>query len=126
VASNQAPTSTRVDSWLWAARLYKTRSQATTACRAGHVRVNGARAKPATTIAVGDTVVVRGGPRERTVEVAQILTKRVGAPVAAQAIVDHTPAPPPPEERPAVPRREKGSGRPTKKERRQLDRLRGR
>ncbi|HLR97170.1 MAG TPA: RNA-binding S4 domain-containing protein [Jiangellaceae bacterium] len=126
MAANEAPTSTRVDSWLWAVRLYKTRSQATTACRAGHVRVNGARAKPAQAIKVGDQIVVRGGPRERTVDVARILTKRVGAPVAAQAMIDHTPAPPPPEERPAVPRREKGSGRPTKKERRQLDRLRGR
>jgi ribosome-associated heat shock protein Hsp15 len=121
-----APSSARVDAWTWAVRLYKTRTQATAACRAGHVRVNGDRAKPATTVRVGDKVVVRGGASERSVEVTQVIAKRVGADAAASAYIDHTPIAPPPVfvAPPSV--RDPGTGRPTKKERRQLDRLRGR
>jgi len=121
-----APFSVRVDAWTWAVRLYKTRTQATAACRAGHVRVNGDRAKPAVLVRPGDRVVIRGGGTERTVEVVGILAKRVGAEVAARAYIDHTPAAPPPKfvAPPSV--RDPGTGRPTKKERRQLDRLRGR
>ncbi|WP_265521731.1 RNA-binding S4 domain-containing protein [Oerskovia flava] len=118
--------SVRVDSWTWAVRLYKTRSQATAACRAGHVRVNGERAKPATTVKVGDEVVVRGGERERIVEVVKLLVKRVGATVAADAVIDRSPPPPPRELRVAVAQRDRGAGRPTKRERRDIDRLRGR
>ena len=75
---------------------------------------------------IGDRVVVRGGDRERTVEVTGILVKRVGAELAARAYIDHTPVAPPAKfvAPPAV--RDPGTGRPTKKERRQLDRLRGR
>ncbi len=116
----------RVDAWVWAVRLFRTRSQATTACRAGHVRVNDERAKPAQPVRVGDRVEVRGGPRVRVVEVAGLLAKRVGAPEAQAAYVDHSPPPPPRETASPVGRRERGAGRPTKKERRQLDRLRGR
>ncbi len=115
-----------MDSWTWAVRLYKTRSQATAACRAGHVRVNGERAKPATTVKVGDEVVVRGGERERIVEVVKLLVKRVGATVAADAVIDRSPPPPPRELRVAVAQRDRGAGRPTKRERRDIDRLRGR
>lgn len=119
--------SVRVDAWVWAVRLYKSRTQATAACRAGHVRVNGERAKPATHVKVGDRVVVRaGGGIDRIVEVRQLLIKRVGAEPAAAAYVDHTPTPPPPEFVAPPGRRDRGTGRPTKKERRQLDRLRGR
>lgn len=118
--------STRVDRWLWAVRLFKTRSTANEACRGGHVRVNGARAKPAAPLKVGDTVRARVGDRERIVEVARIIDKRVGAPVAAECLVDHSPAPPPREAAPSVPQRERGAGRPTKRERRQLERVRGR
>jgi len=119
-----APTTARVDSWLWAVRLFKSRSLATAACRAGHVRVNGERAKPATTVGVGDEVVVRGGDRLRVVEVRKVLVKRVGAPVAATAMLDRSPEPLPRDVF-AVPRRERGSGRPTKRERREIERLRG-
>lgn len=119
--------SVRVDAWVWAVRLYKSRTQATAACRAGHVRINGERAKPATHVKVGDRVVVRaGGGVDRIVEVRQLLIKRVGAEPAAAAYADHTPAPPPPEFVAPPGRRDRGAGRPTKKERRQLDRLRGR
>ncbi|WP_297083946.1 RNA-binding S4 domain-containing protein [uncultured Demequina sp.] len=124
--------SVRADAWVWAVRLTKTRSQATAACKAGHVRVNGDRAKPSTPVRVGDrvevTLVHPNGPAQvRIAEVRQLLVKRVGASVAAQAYVDQSPPPPPKAERPApVALRERGAGRPTKKERRALDRLRGR
>ncbi|MBW3086165.1 Heat shock protein 15 [Austwickia sp. TVS 96-490-7B] len=119
--------SVRVDAWLWAVRVFKSRSMATTACRAGHVQVDGVRAKPATSVRPGQRVVVTGGPVTRTVVVVQLLTKRVSAPVAATAMIDETPPPPPRAERPAaVGMRERGAGRPTKRERRQLDHLRGR
>ncbi len=124
VAVTEAPEA-RVDSWLWAVRLFKSRSQATSACKAGHVRVNGERAKPATAVRVGDRVVVRGGERERVVVVRRILVKRVGAPVAAEALLDESPPPPPPVARGVVAQRDRGTGRPTKRERRALERLRG-
>lgn len=115
----------RVDVWLWSVRLFKSRSQAAAACKAGHVRLDGARAKAASPVRIGDEVVVRGGERERIVEVRRLLRKRVGAPLAAEAIVDHSPPPPPRTMQPAVPRRDPGAGRPTKRERREITRLRG-
>lgn len=119
-------TSARVDSWLWAVRVFKSRSQATAAVKAGHVRVNGERAKPATNVKVGDRVVVRGGPAERILVVEKVLVKRVSATLAAQAVIDQSPPPPPKELTVRVAVRERGAGRPTKRERRDLDRLRGR
>jgi ribosome-associated heat shock protein Hsp15 len=118
----------RVDSWLWAVRVFKSRSLAAAACKAGHVRVGGERAKPATQVGLGDEGQVRGGPRERILIVVKPLVKRVGAALAAEAYEDHSPPPPPRASAEAIPFavRERGSGRPTKAERRQLDRLRGR
>lgn len=116
--------STRVDRWVWAIRLFKTRADATDACRGGHVRVNGTSAKPATAVTVGDRVEARVHDTERVVEVTQVIDKRVGAAVAAGCYVDHTP-PAPVEDRTRVAHRERGSGRPTKRDRRQLDRWRG-
>ncbi len=115
---------TRVDRWLWAVRLYKTRSSATDACRGGHVRVNGATAKPATTVRVGDRVEAVLHGRQRVLEVARIIDKRVGAPVAGECLVDHSPPPPPREESVPVFARPAGTGRPTKRDRRQTDRFR--
>jgi ribosome-associated heat shock protein Hsp15 len=116
----------RVDRWLWAVRLVKTRSGAAQACRAGHVQVNGARAKPAAPVKVGDTVRLRVGDRERVVEVVRLLETRVGAEPAATCLIDRSP-PPPPRDPLALPgRRDPGMGRPTKRERRHLDRTRGR
>ena len=117
----------RVDAWTWAVRLFKTRSAAAVACRAGHVRVNGDRAKPATPVGVGDEVRVRGVGPERIVVVRKVMAKRVSATLAAEAIEDLTPPPPPPAEVPAVvAARDRGAGRPTKRERREIDRWRGR
>jgi ribosome-associated heat shock protein Hsp15 len=114
----------RVDRWLWAIRLFPTRTASTEACRAGHVRVNGAAAKPATTVAPGDRVEARAHGRGRVVEVVEVIDKRVGAAVAAGCFVDLTPAEPD-LDRTRVAPRERGAGRPTKRDRRQLDRWRG-
>jgi len=115
----------RLDVWLWATRFFKSRSQATAACRAGKVRVNEQTAKASSVVKVGDTVSWRDQSRAREVKVAALLPRRVGAPEAATAYVDFSPAPPSKEERGSVPVRERGTGRPEKKERRDLDRLRG-
>jgi ribosome-associated heat shock protein Hsp15 len=72
----------RLDKWLWCARFYKTRSLAVDAIKAGRVAVNGQVAKPAKTLAVGDSLVVRLPPYEWTVEVRGIAKQRVGAPEA--------------------------------------------
>ena len=113
----------RVDSWLWAIRVYKTRSAATTACRAGHVRVNGDKTKAAQTVKPGDEVRVRMSGFDRTLTVRQTLSKRVGAPIAATAYDDRTP---PREPMAMLAVRDRGAGRPTKRERRDIDRLRRR
>ena len=118
--------SVRVDSWTWAVRLYKTRSQATAGCRAGHVRVNGERAKAAQPVHIGDEVRVRSAGFDRILVVKKLIVKRVGAPDAATAYSDLTPPPPPRSETPLAPVRDRGAGRPTKRERRELERLRGR
>ncbi|TQM79779.1 heat shock protein Hsp15 [Saccharothrix saharensis] len=118
--------STRVDRWLWAVRLTKTRSDAAAACRGGHVRVNDKPAKPATSVSPGDEVRARVGDTTRIVEVVRVIQKRVGAADAVGCFLDRTPPPPPPTEAPApVARRERGAGRPTKRERRVLDKFRG-
>lgn len=116
--------STRVDKWLWAVRAYKTRSAATAACQGGHVTVNGKAAKPSTSVAVGDRVLARTAQRERDLEVTRVIDKRVGAAAAAECFVDHTPPLPPSEKQPPVFQREPGAGRPTKRDRRLLDRHR--
>jgi ribosome-associated heat shock protein Hsp15 len=116
----------RVDSWIWSVRLAKTRSAASSACRAGHVRVNGTRVKPAHPVRPGDEIRVRQEDWDRIVEVVRVISKRVSAPVAAECYVDHSP-PPPPRERPIqVAIRDRGAGRPTKRDRRTLEKwLRG-
>lgn len=116
--------SVRVDTWLWAIRRVKSRSQATSAARAGHVKVNGDTAKAAQKVRIGDEVRLRVEGFDQVLRVRRLLVKRVGAPQARTAYEDLTP------ERPRmvipVARREQGTGRPSKRERRDLDRLRGR
>lgn len=113
----------RIDSWLWAVRAFKTRSAATTACRAGHIRLNGDRVKAAQTVKVGDEVRIRVSGFDRILVVRHTLVKRVGAPIAAIAAEDRTPARDP---MAALAVRDRGAGRPTKRERRDIDKLRGR
>lgn len=115
----------RVDSWVWSVRLTKTRSQAATAARLGRVRINGVAVKAAHPVRTGDEVRVRREGIERIVVVKRLIRKRVGAPVAAECYTDKTPPPPPREEIPVVAHRARGAGRPTKRERRNLDKLRG-
>ncbi|MFG2195397.1 RNA-binding S4 domain-containing protein [Streptomyces sp. NPDC048639] len=116
----------RVDSWIWSVRLTKTRSMAATACRGGHVRVNGERVKASHAVRTGDEVRLRLAGRERIVVVSRLVRKRVGAPVAVECYVDNSP-PPPERLGPAeVARRDRGAGRPTKRDRREMDRLRSR
>ncbi|MEU5340286.1 MULTISPECIES: RNA-binding S4 domain-containing protein [unclassified Streptomyces] len=115
----------RVDSWIWSVRLVKTRSMGAAACRGGHVRVNGERVKPAHTVRVGDEVRLRHDGRERVVVVKRVIRKRVGAPVAAECLVDNSPPPPPREAVAPAGVRDRGAGRPTKRDRRELERLRG-
>lgn len=116
--------SVRVDTWLWAIRRVKSRSQATSAARAGHVKVNGETAKAAQKVRVGDEVRLRVEGFDQVLLVRRLLLKRVGAPQARVCYEDRTPERP----RLAIPVavRERGAGRPTKKERREIDRLRGR
>ncbi|MEU6815059.1 RNA-binding S4 domain-containing protein [Streptomyces sp. NPDC046860] len=115
----------RIDSWVWAVRLVKTRSLGATACRGGHVHVNGERVKPAYSVRIGDEVRLRHEGRERVVIVKRLIRKRVGAPVAAQCYIDNSPPPPPREAVAPVGIRDRGTGRPTKRDRRELERLRG-
>lgn len=123
------PTATggaRIDAWMWSVRLFKTRSLATAACRAGHVRLNGDKAKAATLVKPDDEIRVRTPGGDRIVVVKRPVAKRVGALVAAKCMTDLTPPPPPKAEIPLSPQRDRGAGRPTKRDRRQLERLRGR
>jgi ribosome-associated heat shock protein Hsp15 len=118
----------RVDRWLWAVRVFKTRAQANDACGSGRVRVNGEVCKPATKVRLGDRVEARRKDRVVVYEVVKLVEKRVGAALASEAVVDHSP--------PVVtsrdpleavaPTRERGAGRPTKRDRRRLQDFRGR
>src|SRR5258708_37774798 len=85
--------SVRVDIWLWAVRLYKTRSASTTACRGGRVRVNRIAAKASTPVKVGDRIEAFVD-RERVLQAVRLIDKRVGAPTAAPCLVDRSPPPP--------------------------------
>lgn len=115
--------STRIDRWLWAVRLTKTRPDAAAACRGGHVRINGRVAKPSATVVPGDTVKALVGDRARTVEVVRVIQKRVGAADAVTCYLDRTPVITPTAVVP-VAVRDRGAGRPTKRDRRVLDKWR--
>lgn len=116
----------RVDAWTWAVRLFPTRSAATAAVKAGHVKVNAAGAKPAQQVKIGDTIRIRDTRGERIVKVLSLIDKRVGAPVAVTMYEDLTPPAPPKEERALTATRDRGAGRPTKRDRRQVEKLMGR
>lgn len=120
----------RIDRWLWCVRLFKSRSAATNACSDGKVRIGGEVAKPARRVKVGDTVEVKRRDDVGTFRVERIIEKRVGAPIAVECYTDLTPEKPVPEPDPhPLPigsERPRGAGRPTKRERRAIDRLRGR
>ena len=115
----------RVDKWLWAARIYKTRSIAADACKNGRVTKNGINVKPAHMVKVGDTVSVRKSPVTYSFKILQAIENRVGAKLIPQVYENVTP--PDQYELLEMNRiggfvdRARGTGRPTKKERRSLD-----
>jgi ribosome-associated heat shock protein Hsp15 len=117
--------SVRIDRWLWAARVFKTRSLAADACDGGKVDVNDQAAKPAKLVRPGDSIkVTLPQGRRRILKVVAVDERRGSAAVAARLFEDRSP--PEPRTRYAPPpRRAPGAGRPTKRERRDLDRLRG-
>ncbi len=122
----------RVDKWLWSVRIFKSRTMATDACKSGKVKIEGTLVKPAQDIQPGDILEVRKDGFNLQYKVVSLIQKRVGAPIAQQCYEDLTP-----EEElnkykdwfvgKATPeRREKGAGRPTKKERREIERFKKR
>jgi ribosome-associated heat shock protein Hsp15 len=117
-------TKTRIDKWLWSVRLYKTRTLATEACSAGKVKIDGESVKAAFMVKKGQTIQLNRQGEKWVIKVEALIEKRVGAPVAAQCYTDLTP----PEEKNKVKFpsvfyevRDKGSGRPTKKDRRDIE-----
>lgn len=112
----------RIDRWLCATRLYKSRSLSQQACTGGLVKVNGANVRPSHPVRAGDEVRAES-PRGLVVwQIKALAEKRLSAPLAAALYEDHTPPAPPPEE--VFAPRARGAGRPTKAERRAIDRLR--
>lgn len=121
--------SVRLDKWLWAVRLYKTRSDAAEACRGSAVRVNNVIAKPSAKVRIGDTIVARTKAMTRTLHVIGLTEKRVGAPRVPEFSEDRTPQVAIDE---ALAKRanarlfkHEGGGRPTKKDRREIEKLLG-
>ena len=124
------PEPVRLDKWLWAVRLYKTRNDAATACRLGQVHVAGQEAKASRSVVIGDLIAVDKDKMTRTVKVIGLLEKRVGAKLVADYCEDQTPDEE--WERAKAEREvlrqnrvylEKGVGRPTKQKRRLMDRF---
>ncbi|MSU23924.1 MAG: RNA-binding S4 domain-containing protein [Opitutus sp.] len=120
-----ADSAARLDKWLWAVRVFKARALATDACRTGHVEVNGRPAKPARAVRPGELVTVRQGIITRTFRVEAAPRARVGAKLVAEFCTDLTPDSEfeklREQRRQHVLAREPGSGRPTKRERREID-----
>jgi ribosome-associated heat shock protein Hsp15 len=119
----------RLDKWLWSVRVYKTRAEAAAVCRNGRVQVNGLDAKPGRNVHVGETVTARVGMIERTLKVVGIPRSRVAAKLLPEFVADLTPAAEYEKAKQAnlehLLARERGQGRPTKKDRREMGRLFG-
>jgi ribosome-associated heat shock protein Hsp15 len=113
----------RLDLWLCSTRIFKSRTQAQQSCEAGHVRVNEIAARSSHLVRIGDKIIAHA-PRGLTIVVVRgIHNKRMSPVLARELYEDQSPPPLPREERVAL--RAKGAGRPTKSERRSLERLRG-
>jgi ribosome-associated heat shock protein Hsp15 len=114
----------RIDKWLWAARLFKSRTLAATACSGGKVDVNGQAAKASRALRPGDLLEITRSSGRRIVRVAALSVRRGPGSAAALLYEDLTPPPAPGEARPGRPAyRPPGAGRPTKRDRRLTDRL---
>jgi len=125
-------TKTRVDKWLWAVRVFKTRTLATNACNAGRVKIGGNSIKPSFQVKGDEKITIKKGPLTIVYEVTKIIEKRVSATLAAECYIDHSPPPPP---KPTIGKkdaaffdfpvahRKRGDGRPTKRDRRDIDKM---
>lgn len=119
----------RIDKWLWAVRIFKSRTLSGDTVRQGKVRLNGGPTKPSTAVTVGDRITVQKNGFSLEYEVLRLIEKRVGAPIAVTCYADHTPE----EElnkykdwfvgKAGTEFRERGAGRPTKRERRTITRF---
>jgi ribosome-associated heat shock protein Hsp15 len=119
--------SARADKWLWATRLFKTRSEAANACELEKIRRAGHLVKPATGLRPGDVIELPfpDGPGQRVIRVLSLIEKRVGAPLAQACYEELTAPSVVTANRQALLDRRAAGGRPTKKERRQIGRIRG-
>jgi ribosome-associated heat shock protein Hsp15 len=117
----------RIDKYLWSIRVYKTRTDATDACKGGKVRVNGADTKPSKSVKVGDVIVARKGAVTYTYKVLELIDKRQGAKLVPRYAENLTPQEELDKLRAPVEtfflKRDRGAGRPTKKDRRQMEDL---
>jgi len=117
----------RMDKWLWAVRLYKSRSVAASACASGKVRISGQSIKPARAVHVGEVITAVAGEITRTIKVTALVERRVSASLALECYEDLTPASEYAKRREArfqpLILRPRGTGRPTKKDRRQIEKL---
>lgn len=119
--------SVRLDKWLWAIRAFKTRSLATEACKGGRIKIEGVAAKASRDLKIGDIIEFKSGDLNRKIKVSQLLKNRVNATLAVQNYEDLTP----PEEyerlefihQMKTEKRDRGTGRPSKKDRRDIDKL---
>ena len=120
---------TRIDKWLWAVRIFKTRVMATEACAGGKVKIDGETIKASRKIQAGDVIQVRKGVVKHIYCVLKIAEKRMGAKLISEFLEDLTPddelAKLKSAQKQPIHTREKGQGRPTKKERRMMDEIRG-
>lgn len=125
-------TKVRVDKWLWSVRIFKSRTIATDACKGGKVKVNGTNAKASSLVQKGDVLIIRKNGFDFQFKVVEIIEKRVGAAIAQQCYENVTPQ----EEmnkysewfaagKATAEKRDRGTGRPTKKERREIDEFKG-
>jgi ribosome-associated heat shock protein Hsp15 len=122
-----APASVRLDKWLQVARMFKTRTQATRACDLGRVRVNGQEAKPHRHLSLGDRIELAQGDWQRVLVVLELHDRPLAKAEAKRVYEDQSPPPPAPDPLSRLLRRtpierERGTGRPTKKERRDIER----
>ena len=119
--------SVRIDKWLWAVRVFKTRNQAGEACRAGKVKINGLTVKPSHEVKLNEVIIVNLGQFNKSIHVTGIIKNRGSATIAAENVKDVTPIEE--YERLKLKKemnyeyRDRGSGRPTKKERREIVKL---
>lgn len=119
------PGATRIDRWLTAARLYKSRAESQAACTGGRVHINGQAVKASHLVKCGDEIHAEAPRGSVILIVRNLAEKRLSAELARQLYEDRSPPPPPKEDRAHVAVRERGAGRPTKADRRALDRLKG-